>query len=531
MLLKISFKNFVNTAFYFIGLTGLLLSYLTARFSGIGWDTAYETDAYPEFKLVPDNIWLYDAYDLVPGLLEYYGFILHQFSEIFLNTFSISNVYSSSNLEIFQWQTLTNILFALFASVAVSIAIFSVTKSSIFASTFFVILNTNPVWLGLLHVNFKDTPIASGLTLVSAGLILSLKTLVKHYERFFSIFFIALGAIIAVGTRAGSSILILVLSVGSIICYLFFHYLTYKKIPNLKFSLISLVLAGVVTILFLLASNPLARNNLIRWLAHSVMSSSKFPHSVGNRTFGRDYLSTDLPWFYIPIWTFAKMPFFYTLVLIFGLVVLVKVLRNSLLIKETLLFIPILFQALIIPLLIIISNSVLYDSIRHVSFIIPALIFIVSLIFYYTFKLVINNQVLQKITFLTLFLLIFINSYHFFAWRPYSYAFINPISNINKIDNYWDLDYWGVSAREGINILKNEYQVSEVLVTPSNDMGKPFGGSSYSSEAKIKDETVGVYFFIRFNHEFSWDRNCKKQFEIKRAGLKIGEGGVCKRNS
>ena len=40
------------------------------------------------------------------------------------------------------------------------------------------------------------------------------------------------------------------------------------------------------------------------------------------------------------------------------------------------------------------------------------------------------------------------------SWAPYAYAYLNPVAGADKNGLSWELDYWGVSAKEGVERLR-----------------------------------------------------------------------------
>jgi len=512
------------------GLIGIYISTLGAKVAGIGWDTAYETNAYSDFKKVPSDIWLYDAYDQIPGLLEYYGFLLHQITEFLMFAFASNQIYSSENIDVFYWQAISNILLNFIASISVVYVTLKTSKSLVIGGIYFSLMHTSPFWLGMLHVNFKDVPIASGLTIISAGLVLGVSRNLGSFDKFLSTFFIALGAFLSLGVRAGSLPLILFLIIGSLLMYLLINKITGQYHFNYKFLILIAPISGFITAALLFFTNPLARNNLVRWLVHSSLSSAKFPHGVLNRVASGDYSSTDLPWFYIPAWFFAQLSEFNLLILLSALLFILYLLLQKKffqLMQVYGIYLPFMIQGFIMPVFITLSGAVLYDAIRHVSFVVPAIFLLIAIAISHFIEMINYNRRLFYISFVFLFSIFFYGLLSTTIWFPYSYAYTNLIMNSKPSERNWDLDYWGVSSREGINTLISSHGAKEVAVVPSNDMGQPYGGIYYSQDLLKSKQPVGIYFYVRFQDSYAWNDDCEKKFEIRRAGHKLGEGGIC----
>ena len=105
-------------------------------------------------------------------------------------------------------------------------------------------------------------------------------------------------------------------------------------------------------------------------------------------------------------------------------------------------------------------------------------------------------------------------------WAPYAYAFVNPIAGWKKENRSWELDYWGVSAREGVRRLR-EAGYTPIFVQPGQQPGVPYG--AYNGTVTTGGKS-GIYVFVR------WDRasrfGCDVIFTIKRDGNLLGEGAL-----
>ena len=79
------------------------------------------------------------------------------------------------------------------------------------------------------------------------------------------------------------------------------------------------------------------------------------------------------------------------------------------------------------------------------------------------------------------------------SWAPYAYAYLNPIAGANKDGLSWELDYWGVSGKEGVERLR-KLGYTPVSVTPTDGVGIPWGAAH---GAPKRGTTVGLYVFLR----------------------------------
>ena len=122
---------------------------------------------------------------------------------------------------------------------------------------------------------------------------------------------------------------------------------------------------------------------------------------------------------------------------------------------------------------------------------------------------------------ISVFLILFFNIYSTYRWLPYSYAYINPLAGIGS-QRYWDLDYWGLSSREGISRLGDS---KNIFVMPDNSSSLPFGGKNVN-EIQDSDYPISLYVYIHWNHKIL-EENCSINFRIKRDDQVLGMGGRC----
>ena len=104
-------------------------------------------------------------------------------------------------------------------------------------------------------------------------------------------------------------------------------------------------------------------------------------------------------------------------------------------------------------------NVNLYDEIRQVMFLLP-IIFIISLssLYYYSKKMF----YLFIPTFIILFTL------QNFKIYPYNYVWINNFSYITKVNNAFELDYWGASTRNISKFLSKNINYDQCIISNRN---------------------------------------------------------------
>lgn len=92
-----------------------------------------------------------------------------------------------------------------------------------------------------------------------------------------------------------------------------------------------------------------------------------------------------------------------------------------------------------------------------------------------------------------------------------------------KVRN-WDMDYWGVSAREAIQRLEKMQNEIPIVILPTNEVGIPYGTTPL--EQIGKGESFYLYIFYRWDYTLE-DYGCNKIFNVERNKIKLGEAGLC----
>lgn len=515
-----------------LGFFGFGFSFIGLFRAGIGWDSVYDTNAAIATRSLSDTTDLQAAYDAIPTISEFYGVFIYQAADA-LNRLFIGDVIfmSAEEPSTYLWQGAVNIFLMFLASLIFGYAIYIVTNSIAFSLFGWAALNTLPIWIGMAHVNFKDAPVAAGLTIISSALIVIFSEKTQVRTRYLFYFILIFGTTITVASRPASLLLSgFIIGVAQILYVI--RHLKYKKpIDLIIFNLLKINLSFLLGVLLLWFINPLAKINIFQWLFDSIIIASDFPHNMPQRFAGIDASSLELPWWYAPIWFFAQSPVFILLITIF-IVVLSTVKYSSTIFKNffncAFKFNPFFIQGLLAPIVIVASDAVIYDAVRHLFFVWPSLIILLVLLI----KLYDENfsdlkiKRLLKVEYIIL-LIISLNLFATVRWAPYSYAYINPIAGYSQENRAWDLDYWGVSAKEGIARINENYDVSKVFVMPNGSSSVPFNGIGLSVFEELEEtEPFGLYVFIRWNHRIVPEK-CDIVFEIKRDFQTLGMGGIC----
>lgn len=197
--------------------------------------------------------------------------------------------------------------------------------------------------------------------------------------------------------------------------------------------------------------NPLLIFEAVKYMSQHIQT-------VCTITLGECMSAQNLPASYLPIWFFFKLP----IIILLGLILyfaLEKKIENQPLIQIILL--PLILSIPTIIIFLILFNVNLYDEIRQVMFLVP-LIFIISLSLIYFFS--------KKIFNISIIFFIFFFIFQNIKIYPYNYIWINNFSHITKVQNNFELDYWGASTKNISNFIQND-KINEnaCLISNRND--------------------------------------------------------------
>lgn len=516
----------------FTGIVAVPLSALSMLYAGIGWDARIDTGQSLLIRQVIPNLpagtSLQAAYDEIYFTAEFYGILLPQLGDAlhFITTGS-GELLQLNDLATYRFQGLANLFLATMAAAALAFAIRATFRSGLAGAFCWALLMFTPIYFGMSTMNIKDMPVAAGLTLTSAGLMLTRTGRSPGVRWGLASALVSLGTGIAIATRPGLWPLVaafIALSVGLWLVADGFSGNLRRSAP----SVLGATLAVPFTLLLLWWSNPFGRLALFPWLWDSFTVMRNYPWEGLIRTAGQDLSSTDLPWWYTPAWLLAQLPLLTTITIGMAFVVVLFMLvrrRRSIFAFHLVSATPVFVQALVLPLAVIVSGATLYDGIRHLLFVVPALVAIGSVtVARFDHVDDQNPPALAKAAGIYALVVVIMSAWATIRWMPYSYAFINPIAGVNQPQRDWELDYWGLSAFEGVDRLRQE-NLNVVGVLPTEETSVLFGGGSVAGTAEASQGSpYGLYVFKRGDYSIG---ECHSIFTIMRDGQILGEGARC----
>lgn len=525
-------RNWFARAFIAIGAFALLGQLVAMFYAGIGWDGRMDAGQSVVIREVvpnlPEGTTLQEAYDRIHFTAEFYGILIPQIADIL--HFSItrdSTLLTMNELATYRWQGLANIMVFATAAIALGVAVGISLRSRLAGAYTWSLLMTTPLLFGMSYINIKDLPVAAGLTLVAAGLMVAWAGKRASSIWLLAGLFVVLGSAVGIASRPGFWPVFGFLTLATISLFTLLYWRSDQRgrlLPLVALSAISVP----STLLFLWWTNPFGRMALFTWLWDSFSVMRNYPWQGTIRTAGQDLVSTELPLWYAPAWLLAQLPIATTVLILAGIVVVAGgiFLRTWGVSRIDLVaYIPLFILALVLPVAVVVSGAVLYDGIRHLIFAVPALIALSSLVIARLDRSTgLTNLHGARIAGLVGLTVVLLSGWATMRWFPYSYAFINPIAGINSPERDWELDYWGVTSFEGIDRLQ-QAGLELVAVLPSEEPAANFGGGNLEIIQTISDdESYGLYVFHRWGSSIG---DCQTLFTIERDRHILGEGATC----
>jgi hypothetical protein len=523
-------RNVLIATLCALGVGAIAVAAWSLSTGGIGWDAPTDTTSALQVRAIPSSDSLTQAYNAVDSSSEFYGVFIQQSADL------LHRILTGSTQRLQPYDATTNLYqggFTLALSVlsvaALAIAVGYAFRSALAAAFAWSLTLATPLWLGLSHLDFKDVPVAAGLNLVSAGLILSIAIQTRRKATLLAVLLAGSGASVALATRPGS--LLLLAAFFGTTCAAFGVWAWWRGRPRAVLPSVIAAIAAIPTALAVVwATNPIARIDLVQWLHQSSQIALAYPWNDPILVAGHNLRAGHLPWWYVPAWLGAQLPLLTIVALVVGLGVLgaaifrrrVTTTGNPADADRMITLVPLALQAIVIPVGILLSGAVIYDGIRHVLFMVPALIALAAAGLALLDRRLASRRGWRIVLPLLATLAVAASLLDSARWAPYAYAYINPIAGHNTRTQSWELDFWGASAREGVARLHKD-GLTSVAVQPSEGVGLPFGGVRYTGTF---GPNAGIYVFSRWGLTAA-SFGCTVLFTIKRDGHELGEGAKC----
>lgn len=217
---------------------------------------------------------------------------------------------------------------------------------------------------------------------------------------------------------------------------------------------------------------------------------------------GQIYPASQLPWHYAWVYLAITTPI---LILIFwatGLFSLMGSFRK----RDRVLENGLLLSWLFIPILVSMKPGVIkYDGIRHYLIILPALAMIAGVgldrfLGFLTKLFAKHPERARRIVWASAFLIFFELALEFFSIYPYGDAYFNEglrRAIPQKIENYFEIEYWGSTYRQGVNWLNQNAREGALVCVPLADHLLQFYPVRPDLSFGCSDQSDYLMFFTR----------------------------------
>lgn len=219
---------------------------------------------------------------------------------------------------------------------------------------------------------------------------------------------------------------------------------------------------GGLTVLFWpwLWTNPLGHF----WQAFELMRA--FPWERTVLYWGTNYLARDLPWHYLPVWIALSTPLLYLGGFFVGLMVVVSTLVRKPE-KESLLWW--IVGWLLIPFAaVLVLRPILYDGWRQLFFVYPALLLVAVAGLKWLGEKVKRQWVIIGVILVGVWgpLSFMVRSH------PHEYLYFNLLAKRLGVTQTFELDYWGLSYRAGLEYILATDPKDKILVFVLDEPGR-----------------------------------------------------------
>src|SRR3989338_1077643 len=409
---------------------------------------------------------------------------------------------------------LLNLIFALPLFLASYFALYKFYKNTLIALLGPVFLFLTPRLIGDIPTNIKDVSFAVSyfLSLVSIFFLVNRKKII------FKILLLGILFGLSHSFRIIGFTLYLILFAYDF--YIFVSDMNTRKRwgiwTYLRNEILMTVSIFFIATLIMTLSWPYISSNFPEHFFDILKASNSFPYETPILTLGKNVISTQLPWFYLPVWIFATMPLY----LIFFFIASPIYLKNFFRHKLFLIF----FSAFLVNVVFfILFKPVIYDAVRHYLF------FQVIIVFLATISLAefILNFKKQPIFYLLLILvginLLFVIK-NLFLLHPYQYTYFNEaVGGLKGAYLNFETDYWGASYKEAVEWLKKN-KIKNDRVYYIYSCGNPISSTYYfSKNMQWSSDFSKVDFalcFTRWEQYLQFDQN-KKIYAVERFGVPL----------
>ncbi len=330
-----------------------------------------------------------------------------------------------------------------------------------------ILLLLTPEWMGQSFANPKDVPFATAAAWMGLLQVRLIRELPHQKWAGLALFGLAFGA--ALGIRVGGVVLIGPLGIAC----LYWLALHLRRTPPSTALLdgigaaARLIPAFLLAWLIMLVCWPWAQLDPIARPLEALAGFSHFPLSFSFPFAGRTLVTTDLPWWYVPVAFGVKLPE----VTLLGLGI-AAVLALRALFRAPLSLSPervgLAAAILLPPLIVIITGAVLYDGIRHLLFLLPPLTVAAGIgldrLATWLNSAAVRERMPQATRLAAALLCLWTGwqALTMLRLHPYEAIWYNALAGgVRGAEGRFELDYWGSPLSEAADMLRNRIVAQE----------------------------------------------------------------------
>lgn len=310
-----------------------------------------------------------------------------------------------------------------------------------------VLLATSPRFFGHGFFNSKDIPTAAFYVLTVLAFARDLRRPVGAPLRTVLPASIVLGVLL--GTRVGAMIVFPALLAG----YLFKWWRSGRTRPVFVFLLSRFAVAFVVGWGIMLVGWPWAAQRPVLHPLAALLASGRFPWRH-DQLFGGEFVSSlELPVSYVPTWFGLVLPEIVLVGLLLGALTWARRLARVAWTPELVL----VLTAGLLPFLYVIgSGAALYDEVRHLLFLQPFIAVAAAFGLATALRAAADRgRGIVTVAGFAVFTGILLPVVETVRMAPYEYVYFNALSGgLPAAAGRYELDYWGLSYREGVEWLE-----------------------------------------------------------------------------
>lgn len=366
------------------------------------------------------------------------------------------NVGLQSSQDIYHMRHLVGGIFFILGALCMYILSAKLFRSRVLAVLCFLMLLLHPRIYAHSFFNSKDIPF---LVAVIFTLFFLQSAISKKQTIWFAFF--GLAAAYATGIRVMG---ILLLAVFFVVWFLMFldKQLDEKQKIKLFFNgLICTVCYCVATYSFwpLLWENPVAN------FANAFSSFSRFRVDGYVLFMGERLVSTQLPWYYIPVWIAISTPIVWLVMIAAGMVIFPVILFRQwkqIASDSNKLFILYCYLVAVLSVAsVVLFRSIVYDDWRHLYYIYPCIVLPAIYIIY-----MVNRQTIKNILFTAGILQCVPIVIFMWANHPFQQVYFNEATPKTKdyLVRHYDMEYWGTSYGAALKYILNRDKRSSVKI-------------------------------------------------------------------